>query len=329
MFAGFVGPHSLTAAISGSYFASPPAGQIIKLVEQIATSDTEILLLLANYTGDRLNFGLAKEQLAMKGFSRVEMFVFGDDIAPYLTATKQVDERNRRGLAGIVFIHKIAGVLSERGKSLAEIQSSLDQFSKLIHTISISLSAADIPGHGASFQLGRDCMELGLGVHGESGVKRIGFRDAKQTIQLLLAELTNYLNKQGNQFDGRRVAVLVNNLGGLTIIELNVLRKEIVEQMRQLGFVIERFYSGHFMTSFNMRGVSISVMLLNQDLLDILDCSEVTLVNSVNEDPVFHPLEASNQGGTINSTRLFRHCSPELYKQIVLNTCNSIVSDFK
>lgn len=180
MFAGFVGPHMLTAAISGQYFASPSAGQITKLVGEIATVDTPVLLVLANYTGDRLNFGLAREELTLKGFKDVRLVVFGDDLSPYLTGTEAKDvQRKRRGLAGLGFVHRIAGVLSEQGKSLDEIEHCLGQLSKLIYTISISLSACDIPGHGASFELPADAMELGLGVHGESGIERISLRSAR------------------------------------------------------------------------------------------------------------------------------------------------------
>ena len=180
MFAGFVGPNMLTAAVSGSYFASPSAGQIIKLVEEIGSVDCPVLLIVANYTGDRLNFGLAREELTLKGFQDVRLFIFGDDLSPYLTSTDDEEiQRNRRGLAGIAFVHRICGALSEQGKSLDEIECRLAQLSKLVYTISISLSACDIPGHGASFQLQSDQMELGLGVHGESGIERIPLLPAR------------------------------------------------------------------------------------------------------------------------------------------------------
>ena len=334
MFAGFVGPHLLTAAVSGSYFASPSAGQIVKLIEQIATMDTPILLVLANYTGDRLNFGLAKEQLAMKGYHNIELFVFGDDLAPFLTNTNNEDVgAKRRGLAGITLIHKIAGVLSERGKSLCEIQNSLSQFSKLIFTISISLSAADIPGHGASFQLEPDSMELGLGVHGESGVKRVNLLSAADTIDMMLVELVNYLNKQNllEQYNNR-IVLLVNNLGGLTQIETNVILKEVVEQMRAKSITIERIYWGPYMTSFNMKGVSLSVMLINEQLLDILDEADrnAFVTNTINDNFIYKSnLANANQDSSINSHQLFKHCTPSLYKEILSNACNSIVSHFK
>lgn len=174
MFAGFVGEKLLTAAVSGAYFASPSAGSIVRVVEEIATRDNPILFIVANYTGDRLNFGFAKEELTLKGFKDVRLYVFGDDLSPYLTNTAPEDvQRKRRGLAGIAFVHRIAGALAEQGKSLNEIEHLLSQLPELIFTISISLSACDIPGFGASFQLPDDQMELGLGVHGETGIKRV------------------------------------------------------------------------------------------------------------------------------------------------------------
>lgn len=185
MFAGFVGPRMLTAAISGQYFASPSAGQITRLVETITAGSrkTPVMLLLANYTGDRLNFGLAREALILKGYTDVRMVVFGDDLTPYLTSgnskTEAEIQRKRRGLAGLAFVHRIAGSLSEEGASNEKIESVLSSLSSRIYTLSISLSAVDIPGVGASFSLPDDQMELGLGVHGESGIERLKMRSAR------------------------------------------------------------------------------------------------------------------------------------------------------
>ncbi|OTF83335.1 hypothetical protein BLA29_001093 [Euroglyphus maynei] len=134
MFAGFVGPRQLTAAISGSYFASPSAGAIMRLVEQIAQPDSNILFIQANYTGDRLNFGLAIEYLRLHGYKNLGWFVFGDDIAPFVAGGDMFSEEcqiKRRGLAGIVFVHRIAGVLSERGQSLSQILDYLNRISLL------------------------------------------------------------------------------------------------------------------------------------------------------------------------------------------------------
>lgn len=193
MFTGFVGPAALTAAISGQYFASPSAGQIARLVEAISGGrrSCPVVLVLANYTGDRLNFGLAKEALTLAGYADVRMVVFGDDLTPYLTTTNgeegcentkeisELQQSRRRGLAGIAFVHRIAGAMSEEGATAASIERRLNSLSSLVYTLSISLSAVDIPGVGASFSLPGDQMELGLGVHGESGIERMGVKPAR------------------------------------------------------------------------------------------------------------------------------------------------------
>lgn len=194
MFTGFVGPAALTAAISGQYFASPSAGQIARLVEAISGGrrSCPVVLVLANYTGDRLNFGLAKEALTLAGYADVRMVVFGDDLTPYLRTTNgeeegcentkeisELQQSRRRGLAGIAFVHRIAGAMSEEGATAASIERRLNSLSSLVYTLSISLSAVDIPGVGASFSLPTDQMELGLGVHGESGIERMGVKPAR------------------------------------------------------------------------------------------------------------------------------------------------------
>ena len=199
MFTGFVGPAALTAAISGQYFASPSAGQIARLVGAISGGrrSCPVVLVLANYTGDRLNFGLAKEALTLAGYADVRMVVFGDDLTPYLSTTtngeeeegcentkesaaaESIQQSRRRGLAGIAFVHRIAGAMSEEGATAAAIERRLNSLSSLVYTLSISLSAVDIPGVGASFSLPADQMELGLGVHGESGIERMGVKPAR------------------------------------------------------------------------------------------------------------------------------------------------------
>lgn len=330
MFAGFVGPNMLTAAVSGSYFASPSAGQIITLVEQIAQMDTPVLMIVANYTGDRLNFGLAKESLTLKGFKDVRLFVFGDDLAPYLAHETHSEDvqRKRRGLAGIAFIHRIAGVLSEQGKGLDEIECRLNQLSKLIYTISISLSACDIPGHGASFQLNADQMELGLGVHGESGIKRVPLSTAHQAIELMTTQLVNYLSKDTLlQRHGNQVALIINNLGGLTQLELNVVLKEVIEQLNSKQVAVQRVYFGCVMTSFNMKGVSLSVMLLQDQVLHLLDQTELMSFGdaTVNHDFLYR-FDFSSSIDADECDLMAHYCEPGLYRRMLTHACEQMVT---
>ncbi|KAI2804928.1 hypothetical protein BLOT_003916 [Blomia tropicalis] len=299
MFAGFVGPRLLTAAVSGSYFASPSAGQIIRLVEEIADLETPILLLLANYTGDRLNFGLAKEYLTLQGYKDVRMFVFGDDLAPFLSEKA----KNRRCDAET--------------------------------TRPSRLSACDIPGHGASFELKDNQMELGLGVHGESGIERIELMSAHDSVRLMVTQLVNYL-KQERLLDqyANRIALIVNNLGGLTQIEMNVLFKEIIEQFTSMGLIIRQMYHGCIMTSFNMKGVSISVMLLNEQLESILNSSDsmaTIRAVTINDQPIYrlkcnnHDTNTSTQADLAECVPVSDYCEPDLYCRIISNLCHQMI----
>lgn len=333
MYAGFVGPKLLTAAISGAYFASPSAGSIVKLVEQIADHNSQVLLMHANYTGDRLNFGLAKEYLTLNDYKNVDWFVFGDDLSPFLDGTPSDEiERKRRGLAGILFIHKIAGVLSERGKCLKEIKKYLQHVSKFIFTLSISVSGANIPGRGPSFQLDDDQMEVGLGIHGESGIERTKFMSADKIVELMLDKLLHQLNKQKllKQFN-QRIALIVNNLGGLIGLEMHTIHKEIVEKLSIENIKIERIYSGSLDTSFNMKGFSISILLVDDFIMDILNESDSInhgYCHSINKDFIFKTktILNINDYDTNDRWKLFDICPMDLYKKCIEHCCNEIVN---
>lgn len=339
MGAGYVGPYMLSASLSGSYFASPPSGQIIKLVEQIADIDTPVLLIINNYTGDRLNFGLAKEYLKLERFKDVRLFIFGDDFAPfYKKDTRDLDvSLQRRGLAGVLFINKIAGVLAELGTSLEDMENWLNRLKQLIFTFSVSTSACDIPGHGASFRLEPNQMELGLGVHGESGVERHTLGTARHTLKLMLSEMISYLkqSKLLSQYNNR-VAVIVNNLGSMTQIEMNVLVGEVIEQLTtEHNVVVERLYSGLFMTSFNMKGFSISLMMVDDQIISLLDKGPQPMTcftnATINHDYIFrHKLdkikEKTSKLADDDEHLLGLLIEPALYKHVLKNICTTLVS---
>ena len=254
MFAGFVGKGLLTAAISGEFFASPSMGQIVKTVETICEKNDEILFVVANYTGDRLNFGLAKESLGKKGFKNIEMFCFGDDISQMLSSNFQ-GLKHRRGLAGIDFLIKIAGSASESGKNLNEIYEILQSESAKICTISVSMTACEIPGIGASFILEQNQMELGLGIHGEPGVERIEIMTVQDVVKKMLETITKYYYDSSSKLE---VHVLVNNLGSITQMELNIIKREIILQTSNSDIVLLSIQARTVMSSFNMKGFSIS-----------------------------------------------------------------------
>ncbi|KAK7492352.1 hypothetical protein BaRGS_00016449 [Batillaria attramentaria] len=249
--AGYIGPGMLSAAVAGAVFTSPPPGSILAAIRAIGKGNPAgVLVVVKNYTGDRLNFGLAVERAKAEGI-KVDMVVVGEDCA--LTSTDKT--AGRRGLCGTVLVHKIAGALAEKG------------------TVGLSLTPCSVPGSGPSFQLAADEMELGLGIHGEAGVKRMKILSAKWAVCAVLDHLTNpktsthlHLNQ------GDSVAVMVNNLGGTSVLELNIVAHEAISYLEQgLGVVVDRAYCGSFMTSLEMAGVSITVLRLDSTLKTLLD----------------------------------------------------------
>jgi dihydroxyacetone kinase len=174
--AGYVGRGMLTGAVAGSVFASPPPDSILAALRAIS-SPAGSLMIVKNYTGDRLNFGIAAERARNEGM-KVAMVIVGEDTA----LPSDNKSAGRRGLCGTIFVHKIAGALAEKGHSLDEVLAAAQEVANDIATMSVSLSPCALPGHKASFSLGEDEMELGLGIHGEAGTQRI---------QVLLDHYTN------------------------------------------------------------------------------------------------------------------------------------------
>ena len=203
---------------------------------------------------------------------RCEMFVVADDTA-LTTADKTA---GRRGLSGAQLVLKIAGAMSEQGKSLDEILDMLNtKVGPNLGTIGLSLGACILPGRtSASFDLGEDEMELGLGIHGEAGVKRIKVASAKESVKAMLTHMTNSKStthlslKQGDY-----VAVLLNNLGAISSLEMGVIANEVVTQLEENHKVsVRRFYSGSFLTSLEMPGFSVSILRLTaSNIVEFLD----------------------------------------------------------
>jgi len=337
MFSGFVGSGLLTAAIAGDIFTSPPAGRTLKLIETIVPkdSDNEILIIVANYTGDCLNFGLALERAILDGY-KADIFVFGEDVAFYGEGKRT----GQRGLAGIAFIHKIAGALADEGLDLKTIKSALEYFAPSIGTISISLTACNIPGHGASFTIGPNDIELGLGAHGEAGIQRLELCSANKIVETMLTHvvgqsspLKDYLKQNNNQ-----IVVLINNLGGMSQFEFNIIIKETVSQLQNLKFFINRIYCGHFMTSFDMSGISITVMAVNKRTLQLLDApSSSSVWNQLQNKPKivnkdifltksnFVQSDKTSEYEAIDGLKFGRH----LFLRSIELSCEALVSWFK
>jgi dihydroxyacetone kinase len=261
--AGYVGDGMLSAAVAGEVFTSPSSDSVFAAIKAVS-GKPGALLVVKNYTGDRLNFGAAAEMARSEGIP-VEMLIVDDDVA--LKGTDQ--PAGARGLAGTVFIHKLVGAAAAaEGKSLAQVAEAGRAAVQSLATMGLSFSAGTSPAVGKpSFELGEDEMELGLGIHGEPGVERTQLQSADALTEILLTGILRH-GKFGAE---KRVAVMVNNLGATTEMELAIVARHAVPFIESKGYTVERIYAGTFLSSLDMAGISISVLGINDEFLRWLD----------------------------------------------------------
>ena len=262
--AGYIGEGMLSAAVVGEVFTSPSADSVFAAIKAVATK-SGVLLVVKNYTGDRLNFGLAAEMARSEGIS-VDMVIVDDDVA--LKGIEQAT--GARGLAGTIFIHKLMGAAADEGKSLTELAKVGREAVGSLATMGVSFSAGTSPTVGKpSFQLGEREMELGLGIHGEPGATRAELQPADKLTETLLTTIL----KHGKFGDEKRVAVMLNNLGAVTEMELAIVARHALPFLEDKGFTVERIYAGTFLSSLDMAGISISVLGVNDERLRWLDAA--------------------------------------------------------
>ncbi|KAJ7344236.1 hypothetical protein JRQ81_000186 [Phrynocephalus forsythii] len=271
--AGYIGKGMLTGVVAGPVFTSPAVGSILAAIRAVKEAGAVgTLLIVKNYTGDRLNFGLALEQARAEGIA-VDMVVVGDDSA-FITLKKA----GRRGLCGTVLIHKVAGALAEAGVGLNEIVRKVTAVKKEMGTLGVSLSPCSVPGSRPTFELADDELELGLGIHGEAGVRRMKITSADQVVKIMLDQMTNPSSASRLQVrPGDSVVLVVNNLGGLSYLELGIVAGSAVRYLENKSIHIARAYVGSFMTALEMAGVSLTLLLVDDELLSLLD-SDTTAV---------------------------------------------------
>ena len=246
--AGFVGRGMLTAAVCGDVFASPSVDAVLAGILAV-TGQSGCLLIVKNYTGDRLNFGLAAERARAFGL-KVNMVIVDDDVAlPELSQP--------RGVAGTLFVHKIAGALAEDGQSLENVTQAAERVIAGAKTLGMSLDTCTVPGSPKEDRIPAGKVELGLGIHGESGVEQIDFVDAKQSMAAITDKLAPLM-------DNKPHVVLLNNLGGASILEMLVLANELAigSISKNLKMIVG---PASMMTSLDMRGFSVSIYPLNPE----------------------------------------------------------------
>ncbi|MBK0399499.1 dihydroxyacetone kinase subunit DhaK [Limibaculum sp. M0105] len=241
--AGFVGQGMLTAAVCGEVFASPSVDAVLAGILAV-TGRAGCLLIVKNYTGDRLNFGLAAERARAQGL-KVSMVVVDDDVA-------LPDLPQPRGVAGTLFVHKIAGALAEQGADLDAVTEAAHRVIKGVVSIGMSLDTCTIPGSPKEDRIPHGKAELGLGIHGEAGIEQVEFSSAREAMEMVVDRLAPNIGP------GPKVALL-NNLGSATPLEMAVLAEELIRS--RIGDQI-RWLVGPapLMTSLDMRGFSVSLL---------------------------------------------------------------------
>lgn len=245
--AGFVGKGMLTAAVCGDLFAAPSVDAVLNAILHV-TGDSGCLVIIKNYTGDRLNFGLAVEKAKEMGY-KVDLIVVGDDIS--------IPENPQpRGIAGTLFVQKVAGFVAESGGSLEQVKQAAIDAHENTASIGVALTSCSLPGESQDrIELGK--AELGLGIHGESGIETIELPTANE----LVALMANKLNQAKPTTEN---ALLLNNLGGLSPIEMNVVAKALMES--EVGQKAKFIVSGALMTAVDMKGFSISTIQLSETI---------------------------------------------------------------
>ena len=253
--AGFVGEGMLTAAVCGDIFASPPVDAVLAAIEAVS-GDEGCLLIIKNYTGDRLNFGLAAEQAREMGH-KVETVTVGDDIALGL-------DTQQRGLAGTLFVHKVAGYWAKSGESLEKVAKIAQKVADNTISIGLSLTEGQKFKNPEESRLSQSEAELGLGIHGEPGVEKIEMEQADALIEKAVKKLTEYLTDKSGKY-----ALLVNNLGSVTPLEMNLIINAFskTDLSSKVDYIVG---PAQMMTSLNMNGFSLSMVLLDEEIEEAL-----------------------------------------------------------
>ena len=253
--AGFVGEGMLSAAICGAVFTSPTPDQILEAIKQ-SDEGAGVFMVIKNYSGDVMNFEMAKDLAEMEGIA-VESVVVDDDIA----VEDSLYTQGKRGVAGTIFVHKILGNAAENGKSLSEIKELADKLVPNIHTVGLALSGATVPEVGKpGFVLDENEIEFGIGIHGEPGYRR----EKMQQSYDLAKELVNKLLENFDDTEGD-FGMLVNGMGATPLMEQYIFANDVRKLLDEKGINVTFKKLGNLMTSIDMAGISLTLIKLEDD----------------------------------------------------------------
>ncbi|MBP2643159.1 MAG: dihydroxyacetone kinase, DhaK subunit [Firmicutes bacterium] len=258
---GYVGRGMLDSAIAGAVFTSPTPDQIFEAVKAV-DGGKGVLLVVKNYTGDILNFEMAKEMAVNEGIL-VEEIVVNDDVA----VENSTWTIGRRGIAGTFFVHKIAGAKAEAGAELVEVKRVAEKVIGNVRSMGMALSSCTVPAAGkTSFTLDENEIEIGMGIHGEPGTHRESIRSADD----ITAQLLDKIITDMPLAFGQPIAVMINGLGGTPLMELYIVNRKLREVLNARGVKVVKSYVGNYMTSLEMAGFSITILKLDRELEELL-----------------------------------------------------------
>ncbi len=262
VFMGYVGRGLADGAAVGNVFSSPSADQMLAVARAV-NGDRGVLFLYGNYGGDAMNFGFAAELAEAEGI-RTASILATDDIA----SAPKGEEARRRGIAGISFLYKIAGASAQQGADLQSVTSVTERASANLRSMGVALSSCIIPSVGhANFEIPVGQMEIGMGIHGEPGVRRGPLETANEITDYLITSLLDDLpHTQGDSVD-----VLINGLGATPIEELYIIFRRASTQLESRGLTVRRAWVGEYATSLEMAGMSISLLRLDDEFVRLLD----------------------------------------------------------
>ena len=257
--AGFVGHGMLDAACPGQVFNSPTPDQMLAAAQAV-DGGAGVLFIVKNYSGDTMNFQVAAEMLEVDNAT----VLVNDDVA----VENSTYTTGRRGVAGTLIVERIAGAAAERGDSLAALKALGDAVNKATASMGVALSSCTVPAAGTpTFQIGDDEMEVGVGIHGEPGRKRVTLATADE----IAAELLGAILKDLALKPGQQVILLVNGFGGTPLMELYLMVCAATKILNAAGITVVRHLTGSYVTSLEMAGCSITVTAVNADWLTLWD----------------------------------------------------------
>ena len=264
---GFVGYGMLDGAVAGAVFTSPTPDQVYEAIKAVA-NDAGVLLVVKNYTGDVMNFDMAKEMAEMEGI-KVESVIVNDDVA----VENSTWTIGRRGIAGTVFVHKIAGAKAETGATLEEVKAVAEKVIDNVRSMGMALTPCIVPAAGKpNFTLADNEMEIGMGIHGEPGTHKEELKTADEIVTHLMDKILGDMILS----EGDEVAVLVNGLGATPLMEQFIVNRKVNKILEEKKVKVYRTLIGEYMTSIEMAGFSISLLKLDEELKSLLDAKADT-----------------------------------------------------